>query len=367
MLSKIFYKLTLAAVISLASLSAYAEYTFTLLDSLSGGSGTTANSINNSGQVVGLSFANGMSYSTLWIGTTAYGLGTLGDGTYMTVINSINDSGQIVGTSNNQATLWSNGTITNLNTTGAAMTAAFSINSSGQVVGETSVFSGSHATLWSNGNVTDLGTLVDGNYLASSAKSINNSGQVVGWSHSIDGQSIHAVMWNNGFISDLGTADGFSNSYASSINNLGQSVGYSYNYHGGTTHATLWSNGAVTDLGTLGGSMSQAYSINDLGQVVGYSTLAGDLGTYATLWEGSNAVDLNNFLSLDYKDAGWVLVSANGINYSGSIVGSASNGLLGITQAFLLTPVPEADTSAMLLMGAGVMGFIARRRKQVTA
>ena len=32
-----------------------------------------------------------------------------------------------------------------------------------------------------------------------------------------------------------------------------------------------------------------------------------------------------------------------------------------------VTPVPEADTSAMLLMGAGVMGFIARRRKQVAA
>ena len=29
--------------------------------------------------------------------------------------------------------------------------------------------------------------------------------------------------------------------------------------------------------------------------------------------------------------------------------------------------VPEADTSAMLLMGAGVMGFMARRRKQVAA
>jgi hypothetical protein len=32
-----------------------------------------------------------------------------------------------------------------------------------------------------------------------------------------------------------------------------------------------------------------------------------------------------------------------------------------------LAPVPEADTSAMLLMGAGVMGFMARRRKQVAA
>ena len=41
-----------------------------------------------------------------------------------------------------------------------------------------------------------------------------------------------------------------------------------------------------------------------------------------------------------------------------------------VTQAFLLqsvAAVPEADTSAMLLMGAGVMGFMARRRKQVAA
>jgi len=32
-----------------------------------------------------------------------------------------------------------------------------------------------------------------------------------------------------------------------------------------------------------------------------------------------------------------------------------------------VTPVPEADTSAMLLMGAGVMSFIARRRKNAQA
>ena len=32
-----------------------------------------------------------------------------------------------------------------------------------------------------------------------------------------------------------------------------------------------------------------------------------------------------------------------------------------------VTPVPEADTSAMLLMGAGVMGFIARRRRNAQA
>jgi hypothetical protein len=45
-----------------------------------------------------------------------------------------------------------------------------------------------------------------------------------------------------------------------------------------------------------------------------------------------------------------------------------SNRLIALTPTFINTsPVPEADTSAMLLMGAGVMGFMARRRKQVTA
>ncbi len=32
-----------------------------------------------------------------------------------------------------------------------------------------------------------------------------------------------------------------------------------------------------------------------------------------------------------------------------------------------INPVPEADTSAMLLMGAGVMGFMARRRRNAQA
>ena len=38
-----------------------------------------------------------------------------------------------------------------------------------------------------------------------------------------------------------------------------------------------------------------------------------------------------------------------------------------LTSLTAIAPVPEADTSAMLLMGAGVMGFMARRRKQLAA
>ena len=50
-----------------------------------------------------------------------------------------------------------------------------------------------------------------------------------------------------------------------------------------------------------------------------------------------------------------------------------SNSMINVTDindfmfATSVTPVPEADTSAMLLMGAGVMGFIARRRRNAQA
>jgi probable HAF family extracellular repeat protein len=110
--------------------------------------------------------------------------------------------------------------------------------------------------------------------------------------------------------------------------------------------------------------------INESGKIVGVSENASSVGK-ATLWDGANVIDLNDYLDQASKNAGWVLDWAGDINDSGSIVGLASNSILRITsQAFLLqsvNPVPEADTSAMLLIGAGVMGFMARRRKNTQA
>ena len=44
-------------------------------------------------------------------------------------------------------------------------------------------------------------------------------------------------------------------------------------------------------------------------------------------------------------------------------ISDGSNPLSLVISAYSVNPVPEADTSAMLLMGAGVTGFMARRRK----
>jgi probable HAF family extracellular repeat protein len=156
-------------------------------------------------------------------------------------------------------------------------------------------------------------------------------------------------------------------SQANSINDVGQVVGYSYT-SAGTARATLFNTNGLTpiDLGTLGDT-SIANSINNSGQVVGFSMLGNS--SRATLWDGNNVIDLNNLLEASTLNEGWVLQNALDINDNGWIVGYANNSQLGLNNAFLLsmTPVPEADTSAMLLMGAGMMGFMARRRQNTQA
>jgi probable HAF family extracellular repeat protein len=131
-------------------------------------------------------------------------------------------------------------------------------------------------------------------------------------------------------------------------------------------HATLWNGTSIIDLGTLGGTNSSANAINAAGQVAGYAYTTGNASAHATLWNGTNAIDLNSFLDDSTISAGWVLQEATGINDNGWIVGTATNSILGISShAFLMSvaAVPEPDSYAMAIIGLGMMGFMARRRK----
>ena len=362
-MNKTLSKAVLTIVFSLASLSANAEYTLSWLDGLGGAALTSqALSINGSGQIVGYSStADGSTHATVWNNGVPTDLGTLG-GT-LSVAYKINASGQIVGYSSTadgsiRATVWNNGVPNALTTRGGTLTEAFDINASGQIVGNSDSANGyNHATVWNNGVPTDLGTL-GGSY--SYASGINASGQIVGYSSTADG-SIRATVWNNGVPTDLGTLGG-SISGAYDINASGQIVGSSLTNEGSYEHATLWNNGVPTDLG----SASVATSINASGQIVGFS-YNGTAPTSAMLWYGTYKIDLNNFISDSEKASGWMLNKALGINDYGSIVGVAYNGT--IQRGFLLsvTPVPEADSSAMLLTGLGVIGFMVRRRKNIQA
>jgi probable HAF family extracellular repeat protein len=170
-------------------------------------------------------------------------------------------------------------------------------------------------------------------------------------------------VWNGATATDLGTLGG-TESYAAAINTAGQVAGYAYT-DSGAYHATVWNGTTATDLGTLGGTHSEARAINTAGQVAGYAYTANNAAQHATVWNGTTATDLNSFLDASTVSAGWVLYQATGINDNGWIVGNAYNSRLFENHAFLLsvTAVPEAETYAMMLAGLGLMGFVARRRK----
>lgn len=358
------------ALISLAITSeadaGTATYRFSDLGTL-GGVHSSASAINNAGQVVGWAEkASGESHATVWNNATATDLDPLG-GT-RSVANGINDAGQVVGEIyaagdfTSHATLWDGTRAIELGTLGGASSSASAINNSGQLAGWAQTRSGeSYATVW-NGSVATQLEKVDSHGSASnlyegssSARGINDNGQIAG----ISGRG--GVLWEGTAVSTalpLTSANAINNSgavvgmshYSACIPDLDQCI---YSYH----VPTLWNDGEWTDLPTLGTDDGEALAINDGGQITGTS------GGHAVLWDQTTPIDLNSFLDASIISEGWVLTAATGINEKGWIVGSAVNNQNNITHAFLLTPVPEPETYAMLLAGLGLVCSIANRRK----
>jgi probable HAF family extracellular repeat protein len=109
--------------------------------------GTTALSINNLGQVAGVSALAGNSTVHAFLWTSDAGMRDVGTlpGDFMSVGTSVNDSGQVVGESddkdfNARAYIWQNGAIADLNTlvpatTSLVLLCGTSINANGQIAG----------------------------------------------------------------------------------------------------------------------------------------------------------------------------------------------------------------------------------------
>ncbi len=237
------------------------------IGALAGYSQIYANGINDGGNVVGHAWMSEghIADGYLWRNGQFTLLGTLG-GT-QTSAYSINDQGQVVGLSNivseeSHAFLWQSGQMSDLGMLGGSRSVATCINNAGQIVGYSETTEGdSHAFLWQNGIMTDLGTL--GGDL-SHASSINNARQIVGHSFTSD-QYFHAFLWENDVMTDLETLSGYEHGLAVDINDLGQIVGYAQT--AGINEVFLWEDGVFQDIGP-----GTPLEINNNGWIIGHDS-----------------------------------------------------------------------------------------------
>ena len=307
-------------------------------------------SINNNGQVVGRSYSEDLDLNITchaFIYDSQSGtqyIGTLDPHHIYSVATAISDNGQITGKSSlnrNHAFIYDsvNG-MRNIGTLGGLASEGNDINNNGQIVGKSynsdSIINNRAFLYDSENGMIDLGTLGGER---SEALGINNSGVVVGISKNSNGEDRGFIYDSINGMRSIEPLDG-NYSRAQAINDNGQVVGNTSN---GIFIYDI-ENG-IQDLGVSG----SALSINDNGQIVGYN--AG-----AFVYDSINGKQYLNDL---IDESGWKLEVAYDINNQGQIVGYGRNPD-NQERAFLLTPVPEPATLALITTGAA---FIVRKRR----
>ena len=282
-----------------------------------GGSGSTAEAINDQRQIVGNGGGSNLAY--VWHQGVFARLAALpGAGESMAL--DINSSGVIVGISGGQAVRWipiggAYGAAEALLPPGSPGSEAWTINDAGMIGGAV----GGRAFVWVDGTVTDLDALEgSGTY----ADGINDAGTVVG------GQTTPNRAWVRYPGSSMQELPGIAgpHGWALDVNSDGIIAGYSQTEPQNDLNmwrATLWDGSSVRDLGTLGGTRSIAIALNDLDptQVVGYaSTGARRNPGRAFIWtEATGMRDLG-------LPKGATFAWARDINRNGWIVGWVTTG-----------------------------------------
>ena len=320
--------------------AAQPRYTITELPTL-GGAASRGVDVNNSGLVCGESHRAGEHYlvATAWLPPDYQPIYLTGSGGSIATANSVNESGVIVG-------------ISDLLELGAYRAAppgtqaaevgemaqhwgsAACITEQGDLCGTWSSVEaqGQHPFMIRAGAFTPLPLLPGGTQ--GEALAINDAGLAVGWSESgINGGFIRAVRWDAGVATPLAGGQGLNSARA--VNAEGWIVGSTAHPTLPRDMATLWVDPQnPIDLGALVPAHWQhwALAINNSRQVVGTS------GQRAFLWQAGVMHDLHTLIP---PGSNWVLFAANGISDNGLIVGEGLHN--GVYRGFLLTPVCTAD------------------------
>lgn len=151
----------------------------------------------------------------------------------------------------------------------------------------------------------------------------------------------------------LPVADGSNNTVAPNVSTwlLSDDANiYTYTFKMTTTkESTLVGTFKINETGIFSNTNSETKSYQALSA---FTTNSGSTGLF------SEAVGTGRFQ---------ILAIENLTNPSLTVTVSSNSPANFATFSTPTAPIPEADTSTMLLMGAGIMGFIARRRKNTNA
>jgi probable HAF family extracellular repeat protein len=333
-----------------------------------GGTWSVALGINASGEIVGGSLtASGNVHAFSYSGEKMTDLGVFSGGANSTA-NAVNDSGQITGWSTTDGVdtlgnpivlgfLYSGGKTSSIGAlVGDVDSEGLSINSTGNICGisytpdaTTGTVADENAVIYSPARgMSNLGPLSGGFF--SEANGINDSGQIAGVSDTgqsdSSGNDIYrAIRYaSGGGIFSIPLLLDQVDSVAYGINDSGNVIGYDYTSTGASYAFTYSNLGGLIALGLLpGGSNSFATAVNSSGQIVGYgdigaSDASGNTIYHAFLYTGGKLYDMN---TLTANAKGWRIDDALAINDSGEIVGQALNPA-GQAHAILLTPLSDA-------------------------
>jgi probable HAF family extracellular repeat protein len=362
----------------------------TNLGTLPGGDASSTSWISESGLIAGQA-RNGLVdplvsgfaevRAVLWEDGMAIDLGTLGGNESSAF--SVNNRGQVVGLALNvipdpfsflvtqlRAFLWQDGAMQDLGTLGGPEAWALFVNERGQVAGfSLTSFTANPTTgmptqdpfLWEHGTMRDLGTLGG---TVGFPYGLNNRGQVIGTSNLAGELGPHPFLWDRGSLIDLGTLGG-SYGYPLGINDAGEVVGVTSSKDEPFL-AFRWKDGVMTNLGALNGDdCSAASQINSKGQIVGSSfpCVSGPDGpARGFLWQNGLMTDLNTFVP---PDSSLTLVNAGFINERGEIAGLG--GLPdGNTHVVLLTPCGEGTDGCMEAVEGAAAAPTIRSRSAAT-
>ena len=333
-----------------------------------GGPHSSANAINNKGDVVGTSRLEGdkISHAVLWSKDKMIDLGTLGDYPSSEAIG-ISDAGNIVGEAwvpyaameKKRAITWNANKASVLGIANADLPggAAYRVNDVGLAVGraflkDPGTRSGARATLLDKGQVS-LVPAFDlpgnaGRVTPEVAMAVNKGGTVVGAARAMLGDKAlrRPFLYKGGVTIDpVFEFDHVNPIWANDVNDAGDVLlvrvtGRTEVDIRGTFQSLIVKNGKVTEVPMIEGlSNGELRAINARGDAVGYGWNKTG-GTVPMIYTKGVSLDANKVLAAPTE---WKIVLLTDINDAGQITGVASKG--DETHAVRLDPVGNGQVA----------------------